>query len=89
MKLEAAFVYVALRKPLGPEDRFVKTFESYCNDTFGSSKVNATITKFNSINSSELVQELKKTNTEYEDLLNKYSSKYNNCFIMFSVFLIL
>lgn len=76
MKLEAAFIYVAQRRPLGPEDRFVKTFESYSNDTFGSSKVNSIITKFNSISSSPLLQKMYKTNREYEDLLNKYASKY-------------
>lgn len=76
MKVEEAFVFVAQRKPLGPEDRFIKSFEIYYNDTFSVSKVRNVEQKFTElIAESALVKELSGTNREYEDLLKKYSGK--------------
>lgn len=82
MKVENAFLYVAQRKTLGPEDRFVKTFETYYNDTFDSSHVNETLSQFNNLYSSELVQDLEKTSNEYQELLSQYSSKLKVSTIM-------
>lgn len=74
MKVEGAFLFVAQRKILGPEDRFIKSYEIYYNDTFSVSKVKNVENKFKElISESELLKELKTTNSEYEEKLKKYA----------------
>ncbi|KAG5895501.1 hypothetical protein JTB14_034817 [Gonioctena quinquepunctata] len=76
MKVEDAFLYVGLRKQLGPEDRLVKRYQIYYNDTFTSSKTQSSLAKFQEIcTSSELVDQLQTTNHEYQESLRKYSAK--------------
>lgn len=76
MKLEGAFLLVAHRKPLGPEDRFIKNSEIYYNDTFSLSKVRNVERKFTELLSeSELYKEISATDTEYQKLLKKYSGR--------------
>lgn len=76
MKVEEVFLFVAQRKPLGPEDRFLKSFEIYYNDTFSVSKVSKVEQKFSKlISESELLKELTVTNSEYQELLKKYAGK--------------
>ncbi|CAH1155535.1 unnamed protein product [Phaedon cochleariae] len=77
MKAENVFTYVAQRRQLGPEDRFVKCIQLYYNDTFTSSKTQSSIVKFDEIcTSSELVRQLQSTNAEYQEMLKKYSDVY-------------
>ncbi|XP_056632878.1 snRNA-activating protein complex subunit 1-like isoform X2 [Diorhabda sublineata] len=76
MQSEGAFLYVAHRKPLGPEDRFVKDVQMYINDTFTYSKTQSAITKFKDLqDKSGLISEIESTNKEYSELLQKYAGK--------------
>lgn len=76
MKVEQAFVFVAQRKPLGPEDRFIKSFEIFYNDTFSLTKVRKVEQNFAElISESQLVKELSKTDSQYQELLKQYSGK--------------
>lgn len=73
---ERAFLYVAQRKPLGPEDRFVKDVQMYINDTFTYSKTQSAITKFKDLqDKSGLISKVESTNKEYSELLEKYAEK--------------
>ncbi|KAJ8965525.1 hypothetical protein NQ314_004066 [Rhamnusium bicolor] len=74
MQKDQVFLYTALRKPLGPEDRFVKSFELYY--TFHSYQTESALSKFNQIlPNSEIIQGLEKTNKEYQECLRKYAEK--------------
>lgn len=74
MKVDQAFNYTALKKPLGPEDRFVKSYESYLDYAFNCSKNEDTFMKFNEIvRDGDLVKEIEKTNSQYEELMKKYT----------------
>nr|XP_023018336.1 uncharacterized protein LOC111507277 [Leptinotarsa decemlineata] len=76
MKVEDAFLYVATQTPLGPEDKFVKRWQPYYNDTFTSSNTQSSLAKFHGIcKSSDLIDKLKNTNDEYQELLRQYSAK--------------
>lgn len=76
MKIDNAFVFVAQRKPLGPEDRFLKNYEIYLNDTFSVTKVRKVEQKFKElVGESQLVDSLSVTNSEYQELMQKYSGK--------------
>lgn len=77
MKIEEAFLFVAQRKPLGPEDRFIKSFEIYYDDTFTLTKVRKVEQKYKDlISESDLIKELAGTNQEYESLLKKYAGVF-------------
>ncbi|XP_028139806.1 uncharacterized protein LOC114334005 isoform X2 [Diabrotica virgifera virgifera] len=77
LKADEAFTYVCQRKPLGPEDRFVKDFHLYINDTFVASKTSSALTKFkNSFGSTDMLfNKLKETSTEYSQLMHKFAEK--------------
>ncbi|CAH2003082.1 unnamed protein product [Acanthoscelides obtectus] len=75
MLRDQVFLFVATRRPLGPEDRFVKKYEFYYNDTFASANTTTSLNKFKKIDSCDILEELEVTNNEYEKLLNKYSGK--------------
>ncbi|XP_018570713.1 snRNA-activating protein complex subunit 1 [Anoplophora glabripennis] len=76
MKVDQAFIYTALQRPLGPEDRFVKSYESYLDYAFSCSKNQDTFMKFNEIvQDGDLVKDIEKTNDEYQELMKKYAEK--------------
>ncbi|KAJ8917231.1 hypothetical protein NQ315_002248 [Exocentrus adspersus] len=76
MRVDEAFLYTALQKPLGPEDRFVKSYETYLDYTFNSSSKEDTLQKFHEeIRDGDLVKDLGKTIGQYEALMKKYSEK--------------
>ncbi|KAJ8956263.1 hypothetical protein NQ318_014998 [Aromia moschata] len=76
MKTDQAFLYTALLKPLGPEARFVKSYELYYDDTFTSSKTESALSHFKGVLSeSELVSDLEMTNNEYQEQLRRYAAK--------------
>ncbi|VEN58262.1 unnamed protein product [Callosobruchus maculatus] len=77
MWTERAFLYVAVRRPLGPEDRFVKKQEFYYNDTFSSANTSTSLNKFKDIESLDELKKLEETTNEYQRLLKKYSAKCN------------
>nr|CAI5847345.1 unnamed protein product [Callosobruchus analis] len=77
MFTDRAFIYVAARRPLGPEDRFVKKQEFYYNDTFASANTSTSLTKFKDIESLDELKHLEETTNEYQKLLEKYSEKCN------------
>ncbi|XP_072393115.1 uncharacterized protein Pbp45 [Diabrotica undecimpunctata] len=75
LKADKAFTYVSQRKPLGPEDRFVKDFHMYINDTFISVKTTSSLTKFkNSFGPTDIpFNKLKETCAEYSQLMHKFA----------------
>lgn len=76
LKAEKAFEYVAQRKPLGPEDRFIKGFQFFYDDTFTVSKVRNVEKKFvDLLSNSGLIQGLSDVDAKYQRLLKKYSGK--------------
>lgn len=77
MKIDQAILFVAQRRILGPETRFIKHFDLYYDDTFSVSKVNSVEQKFTElISDSELLKELSKAHCEYADLLKQYSGNH-------------
>lgn len=77
MKIEGAFLFVAQRKVLGPEDRFIKNFEIYYNDTFSVCKVQKVEHKFKElVSESEMLKELTTTNSNYQERLKKYAGMH-------------
>lgn len=81
MKVDQAFLYTALQRPLGPEDRFIKSYETYLDYAFNSSKKEDTLMKFNEIvQDSDLIKDLEKTNNEYQELMQKYAGEVKNGF---------
>lgn len=75
MKMESVFTYVAFRKPLGPELKFIKDQEAFFDDTFISRTCDRFFNKFGELLSSPLINELEKVNDEYEDVLKQSSGR--------------
>lgn len=87
MKVVQAFIYTALQRPLGPEDRFVKGYETYLDYAFNSTRREEALIKFNEIfQDGDLMEDLKKTNNEYQELLEKYSGETKNKLLVFFFF---
>ncbi|CAH0548849.1 unnamed protein product [Brassicogethes aeneus] len=75
LKVNNAFIFVAERKVLGPEERFIKNHDYFIDNTFQDQKSESALKKLQTIIHCEHVDNLKDLQSQYEKELKRFARK--------------